>query len=175
MCVLCGHRVRVHVTIPTGYFVAGGRPEIFMGDVHGIPTLTMLDVTHVMADVCADAFEAHWIEVGPTVADLTTAIASQVGFQRADPVDVMLGGFPAKKVELALDTRCPPPSRGQATLWAGHAPENAFWLSEASPVTAYIVDVTGERVVITTTRDLVVSGGDLAEVDAMVASIQIVP
>lgn len=170
MCVMCGTPGWVSLTIPAGYVVEGSRPALMKGGMH-FPTLTMLGVTHVRADVCADEFEADWVNVGPTVDDLATAIANQFGLQGSDPVDAMLGGIPVKKVELALAGPCREGDR--AVLWAGQDHLDAYRLGEMVLATVYLLDVDGQRVVLVTTSRVGGSANDRAELDAMLASITI--
>ena len=60
------------------------------------------EVANVFADPC------HWKDsladppVGPTVDDLATAFVAQVGRDGSGPTDVILGGYPAKRVELSV-------------------------------------------------------------------------
>ena len=170
MCVMCGTPGWVSLTIPAGYVVEGGRPALMKGGAP-FPTLTMLDVTHVRAYVCADVFDAGWVEVGATVDALVTAMANQFGLQSSVPVDAMLGGVPAKKVELVLAGPCREGNR--AVLWAGQDHLDAYRLGEMVLATVHIVEVDGQRVVLVTTSQVGGSAQDRAELDAMLASITI--
>lgn len=171
---------RVIFTVPEGWLSDDSQPSdggrmISRYPVNGpSPTVVMSvhDVTHIKANACVDEFDIDWVRVGPTAEDLTTALLSQEGLQRSGPTDVTLGGYPAKKFDLVFPSGCPGPEGGQ--IWADGATTYGFWLLNDGKGTVYIVDVNGDRVVLTT---FIRSGRaqDLAELDAVVASIEIEP
>jgi hypothetical protein len=145
------------------YPVNGGGPTVVMS-VH--------DVTHIKANACVGEFDVDWVEVGPTAEDLTTALLGQEGLQRSGPTDVMLGGYPAKKFDLVFPSTCPGPEG--RLIWADGATTYGFWLLKDGMGTVYIVDVNGDRVVITTFERSGLAS-DLAQLDDIIESIEIEP
>jgi hypothetical protein len=141
-------------------------------------------VTHVYADACNSA--GTLTEVGPTVDDLVQALVDQPGSESSTPVDVTLGGYPAKRIDISvpaeLDTAtCRYPGE-LIQIWANPA-ENDFFALPVDPANpaadpasrVYIVDVNGERVVIITGYSSDASAADIAELDETIASIRFEP
>lgn len=117
--------------------------------------------------------------VGPSVDDLATALAAQAG-PSATATAVTLGGYRGKKVEFSapagLDlTTCDEGaySRWQpasdATDWGG------FVFATGQLNAVYIIDVAGKRQVIDTAHVPGTSAANLAELQAVVASIRFEP
>jgi hypothetical protein len=123
----------------------------------------------------ADLRTLNAAPVGPTVDDLSTALANQTGGRRSGPVDVTLGGYPARKFMLTMPAlvggTCRYPLGHE--IWA-NATTYGFTIPEEGTGTVYIVDVNGVRLVITS-LDRGASAEDRAELEAMVASIEIEP
>jgi len=139
------------------------------------PTLTLVldhDVTSVVADVCPESGDL--VAVGPTVEDLTTALANQAGVQRAGPIDVTVGRYPARKFVLTLPSACPGPEGRM--IWADATTDgfglDGFGLLKGGTGTVYVVDAPGDRLVITS-LDRGATGEDVAQLDAIIASIEI--
>jgi hypothetical protein len=128
-------------------------------------------VTRVVTDVCAA--KRSFVEVGPTVEDLTTALANQAGVERSGPTDVMLGGHPATRFVLTIPGSCPGPGEGHL-IWVAGAMQPGFWLLDGGTATIYVVDVNGDRLVIAS-HNRGSSAKDLAQLDAIIASIDIEP
>ncbi len=144
-------------------------------------------VTSVVTDVYTDACksEGALAEVGPTVDDLVRALVDQVGSDASTPVDVTLGGYPAKRIDISvpadLDTAtCRYPGIG-IQIWADPAETEflAIPVDPANPVAdlslVYIADVNGDRVVIITGHSPGASTTDIAELDAIIESISFQP
>jgi hypothetical protein len=173
---------RVLFTVPEGWISQdddsqlsdGGRMISRYNLSGGGPTLVMSvhDVTHIKANACVGEFNVEWVEVGPAAEDLTAALLSLEGLQRSGPTDVTLGGYPAKKIDLVFPSSCPGPEG--TLIWADGETTYGFWLLKDGMGTAYVVDVNGDRVVITT-FDRGASASDLAKLDAIIASIDIEP
>lgn len=169
------------VTVPAGW---SGRSDGYVfknGDAPGELGLSPFNVTHVYTDAC-DA-EGTLTAIGPTVDDLLVALAEQDGSDASSPVDVVVGGYPAKQVAMSiadgLDTSmCRYPDEG-IQIWADPAETGFFAIpveDEARAWPAYIVDVDGSRaVLLTSAPDASSSPGDIAELEAIVASITFVP
>ena len=111
--------------------------------------------------------------MGPTVDDLTTALTNQIGVRRSGPTDIMLGGYPAKKFEFSLLPECP--GREGHGIWADATRTYGFWLKHREKGSVYIVDVDGEPLVITSQHGVEASAEYIADLNAIKASIDIVP
>ena len=62
--------------------------------------LTTFVVTHVYADACKS--EGTLTAVGSTVDDMVSALVDQVDSDASAPVDVTLGGHPAKRIDVSI-------------------------------------------------------------------------
>ena len=121
--------------------------------------------------------------VGPTVDDLATALVAQKAWNAAPPTDVTLGGYPAKRIELSIPADLDRAScdGGVMRTWAalGDDPVNApvdtenLGMHPGQLNVTYIVDVNGDRLIIDTWHMPGTSAADLAELDAILASMRI--
>lgn len=123
--------------------------------------------------------------VGPTVDDLATAVVAQKGRTASPATDETLGGFPAKRVELTLpaDLDIAKCHSGFVRFWVAPGDDVDNWPpagdSEVRSPRAgqinvvYIIDVNGQRLVIDTWHMPGTSAADLAELDAVLASLRI--
>ena len=144
-------------------------------DGRGFLSLTLShDVTQVVTDVCVGGNDEQYINVGPTVGALSAAMAMQVERRPsealAEPTDVMLGGYPAKKLLLTYPNECPGPEGRR--IWANGSPGHGAGVLKDATTTIYLVDINGGRQVISSTHRAATED-DLAELDAIVASIAI--
>jgi len=183
----------IHLDMPPGWMMVNGfLPTCCGWSAHAATTLTRYDldvdsptltlnldhdVTHVVADVCSD--EERSVEIGPTAEDLTTALLDQVGVLRSGPTDLVLGGYPARKFVLTMPSdalHCPGSEAHQ--IWANgrHPPAsgttNGLSLVKDGTATIYVVDVHGDRLVITS-LERGAAAEHAAELEAIVASIDI--
>ena len=165
------------ITVPRGWttdingFIRKheGEPEEVM--------LTPWIVTHIYADAC------HWdgslFEVGTTAEDLAAALSTQLGREVAGPTELTLGGYPVKRVELAVPTELDVAScdQGQIRSWpSSPTDETTGWIGLPGQTdVVYVMDVDGERILIGTTRGPEASEEDAAQLDAIIASIRITP
>jgi hypothetical protein len=163
---------RIRLTVPAGWWSADTGMTISR---HPLDTpgpaieLTAHAVTHVETAVCGVA--GSLAEVGPTVEDLATAIASQRGILRSGPTDATVGGYPARRFQVAIPGTCPVPDR--ELIWS-NAAGRGFALPAGGTATIYIVDVDGVRLVITS-HHVGASQQDIAQLDAIFGSIVIEP
>jgi hypothetical protein len=129
---------------------------------------------------------AHVPRIGPTVADLATALSAQAGPGGSQPTVVTVGGHPGMKVELAVPagldvSTCD--SDGDFPIFGRWYTDQPNGTSGAAPWTygdgqhntVYIVDVNGTRQVIDTMYLPGTSTADRAELDQIVASIRFEP
>jgi len=137
-------------------------------------------VTHVYTDACRS--EGALTEIGPTVDDLVRALVDQVSSDASTPVDVTLGGQPAKRIDVSIPATldlatCRHPGE-LIQVWADPA-ESTFFAIAAQPGNqvnqVYIADVNGARSVIVSGHPQAASASDIAEMQTIVDSIAFQP
>lgn len=169
--------VPVTVTLPPGWLVE----DTFVsknGDGYG---LAFYHVVNTYADPCR--WELLDPPVGPTVDDLTRALAESAAWQAGEPSDVIVDGYGGKHMTFTLPGFDPqdclrfglfkdadPPSGAaegiHPNLWAlGPHQQNEVW----------ILDVEGRRLVILAATFPTTPAEDVADLEAMVASVRIDP
>ena len=136
----------------------------------------VINVTNVVTHACTNHTQSSPI-VGPTVDDLATALANQVGRDGTAPKAVTLGGYPGKMVELSVPddfdiTTC---DNEEFRMWRGLGSAGGYNYGPGQHDTIYILDVNGDRLVIQTTSLPRASDQDLAELQGIVDSIRIDP
>jgi len=142
-------------------------------------------VTHVYADTCN--WDGTMVDVGgtagftvPTVDQLANALVAQKGRVASALTDVMLGGFPAKRIELTVpaDLDVATCDGGFIRFWpeTGGSESGGLCCSSAgSTDVVYVVDVDGNTFAVVARHTAASSAQDRAELDAIVASIRIDP
>ena len=171
---------RVIFTVPAGgWFTVDtvflGKNEIGDPDKYDLTVYAGL-VGNLHADPC------HWRgsvldpAVGPTVDNLADALVEQEAQNASGVTDVMLGGYPGKKVEMSIPDgvdhlAC---DDGDYGRWYtddpyGYAP---FTFGSGQRDTVYIIDVAGNRQVIGVQYLPGTSDATLAEVEEILASIR---
>jgi hypothetical protein len=148
-------------------------------------SLTFWLVTGLYSDPCdADYYGTPDVVVGPTVDDLASAFAEQTAYEATTPVDVTLGGYSGKRVDLQLpsdesaDDALNQADRfgalcryGGYFLWDGsiyaQGPDNRWHL--------WILDVDGVRLVVLAEDFPGTSEEHQAELQGIVDSIRIEP
>ena len=168
-------------TVPAGWIA---RAEDFYvskkADTPGELGFVPWVVTHVYTDACHS--EGALNEVGPTVDDLVTALVDQVNSDATTPVDVEVGGYPAKFIRMSVPTdldasTCRNPEL-LIQIWANQIESDYFAIPVGTDLHAdavsdvYIVDVNGERVVLLAGHDPESSAADVAELDSIIGSIR---
>jgi hypothetical protein len=116
--------------------------------------------------------------VGPTVAELASALAAQAG--SSPPTNSAVGGYPATRVELVIpdgvDTdTCLGGDYGRWFYGVDRSTKGPFTYGNGQHDTVYILDVDGTRQVIDTMYMPGTSAATLAELDQIVASIRFEP
>jgi hypothetical protein len=173
-------------TIPSGWISRYGIPH---KDRDGPAEMAVGNwiIANVYADPCQWKGSALDPAVGPTVDDLASALVAQKGRAASPPTDVTLGGYPAQRIELSVPADLDPATcdEGVMRTWVGPGERVDTWYSEdpeaRSPLRSgqlnvvYIVDVNGERLIIDTWHMPGTSAADLAELDAILASMRIEP
>jgi hypothetical protein len=142
-------------------------------------------VDNVFTDPC------HWKDsladppVGPSVDDLVDALANQAGRTSSGPAtDVILGGQPAKRIELLVESGADPATCDEGVsrdfLYPGESldigqPELLRALSPimGERIVLYVLDLAGTRWLLRTWHAPDASAQDLADLEAMLASIRV--
>jgi hypothetical protein len=167
----------ITVTVPSGWYAfPGARGISQQTDTPRELGFSLWGVVGVYTDACAS--EGTLVEVGPSVADLVKALVDQEGSDASVPADVTFGGFPAKRIDLTV-----PLALEGATcrigdglqIGANMAETDFFALPFGFSSTVYVIDVDGQRLVITTGTGDASSVEDVAEMQAMLDSIRIEP
>jgi hypothetical protein len=171
--------ISIRLMMPAGWASAAAGTAVFKSedawgypDTNG-PTLAVHAVTGVTADACRWGPDVRFEKIGPTVEDMTAALAILIGPERPGPNDVTLGGYPAKRFVLTdiLDS-CDGGPEGRL-LWE-NATGSRFGFLQDATATIYVVDVDGDRLVIATHH----RGSPAEDVEALngiIASIDIEP
>jgi hypothetical protein len=170
---------RLSFTVPAGWAIDTSGFVTKHADAPGEVLFTAWIVSHVYGDVC------HWtgtlVDAGTTTAQLTSALVAQKGRSASAPTDVTIGGYRAKRVSLTVPpgldvTTC---DRGLLRFWPDPGPDESGGLPcrsagcAGSTDVVSIVDVAGARFTVVARHQLGGSPGDVAELDAIVASIKI--
>jgi hypothetical protein len=139
-------------------------------------------VANVYADPC------HWQSSGfaitgpsPTVDQLATALSQQLGRSGSAPVDVTLGGYSGKKVDLSVPTDFDKSTCDGAIFktWleggAGGGGDGGFVYGPGQHNTVYILDIDGTPLVIDTMYMPTATAADKAELQAVIDSVSFEP
>ncbi len=176
--------LRIRLTMPEGWSSTDRATTIIKESSGGrAMTVTMsanppdwvADAPSLVAtDVCPLRPDVTFADVGPTAADLTAALAAQTGYERTGPVDAQVDGFPGTRIDMTgLDCSNDSGPDGRV-IWLNATSSDSFELSFGGTATIYVVDVNGDRLVISSRQH----GGspmDTAELEALVASIKVEP
>jgi len=139
------------------------------------PEITYLfafwNVDNVYADPCDPAAGELEPAIGPSVDDLVAALTNLPEFRATDPMDVTVGAFRGKEIELtALD------SAGDChEVIAWSAGDDGHDLSPGETRHVRVLDVDGVRIVITTREPTQPDAAVEAELQQILDSIRIEP
>jgi hypothetical protein len=184
----CVGKSRVTFTVPAAGWSAVDPVYVGKNIAGGGDAFDLYFSPHLVGNVYTGG--CHWRgtaldpPIGPTVDDLANALKAQAGPGAPPPTAVTVGGYAGKTVELqiapALDvTTCD--SDGDFAIfgrwYGGTSPSGAapWTYGKGQHNTVYIVDVDGTRQVIDTMYLPGASAADIAELDAIVASIRFEP
>jgi len=174
-------------TVPAGWsgwesgLVPVGAPTT--GAPGGI-AIQFLDVAGLNIDPCR--WEApRELSVGPGVDDLVLALRAQTAYEVSEPVDVTIGGFRGKRVDIVSPTA---PFAGQTAtapgcdseryhLWSttSTGEDGVYVQGPGNRWQANILDVDGTRLVVVVQDFPGTSAADRAQLDAIVGSFVIEP
>jgi len=143
------------------------------------------DVTTLNGDPCDWSGTADDISVGPTVDDLVDALLAQTAYEVSEPVDVTIGGYGGKRVDIVHPTEpfagetsdAPECDEGNYRLWSTstHGPTPIYAQGPANRWQTNILEVDGTRLVIVTMDFPGTSSSGRAEMDAIMDSLVIEP
>lgn len=166
------------VTFPERWSVQYGHVFHRQANPRDLTSFYAVVVDAIFADAC-EGDTGELMEIGPGVDDLAKALLRQPGPKAGDPVETMLGGYPASRIDLTLPkgfdlTAC---SIGDAGLQIWYSPPADKYLVHLPEVTSslYIVDVDGQRQVFVTQYRPVASGDVPQELQGVLDSIRIEP
>jgi hypothetical protein len=165
------------VTFPEGWAVQHGHNYLKLPDEEIFFRAVVVD--EIYADAC-EGDSGELMEVGPSVDDLATALLQQSGTMASGPVDTMLGGYPAIRIDLTIPegsdlAACRRGTVGLDALqiWRSRPADDYFVLLPDHTANAYIVDVDGQRQVFATQYRSSTSEEDIRELQAVLDSIRI--
>lgn len=142
-------------------------------------------VTSLNGDPCNWSGTDDDVRVGPAVDDLVEALGAQTAYEISDPVDVTIGGYGGKRVDIVIPTEpfagpdsiAPECDQDTFQLWntAAHGELGIYAQGPADRWRTNILDVDGTRLVIVTRYFAGTTPADRAEMDAIIDSIVIEP
>ena len=167
--------VDLTLTVPAGW------DQVELGvdknpDTDGGLSLSAWVVTQVYTDTCAA--EGHLVPIGPSVDDLVNALEALGGAEVSPPVESTVGEYTAKRVDLSFSETmnlddCREPA---LQVWKDADVDSYNAGVPGSSQSIYVMDVQGQTVAIVTSGSTTTaSAADLAELEAIMASIQIEP
>lgn len=170
---------RLTFTVPAGWTID---QDGFVSKHAGAPGEVLFGtwiVTHAYPDICQRE-AGTLVDAGTTTDELASVLVAQKGRVASAATDVTLGGYPAKRIELTVPadldvTKC---VGGVIRFWPDPGPDESGGLccsAVGSTDVVYIVDVAGDRLTVVARHQPGSSAADLAELEAIVASIAIVP
>lgn len=172
----------VTLTMPEGWETQYGSPgALKLSDSDGEAGFYFVIPDSIFSDPCVGtAVEGPWelMEVGPSVSDLANALLDQPHTVATGPVDTMLGGLPAKRIDLTMaddpeTATCNIDLPGHVQIWHSAPVDKYFVLLGDGTASVYILDVKGKRQVFLTQVRAGTRAEDIAEMQAIIESITI--
>jgi hypothetical protein len=180
--------VRFTFTVPDGWT---NRNDIIRKDQNGAGEvgLGLWIVTNTYADPCRWQDSLLDPPIGPAVGDLERALVGQVGRSASVPTDVVVGGYPARRIELSVpaDLDIATCDNGYYRDWLqegeehsknpdldGADSDNVLFRSGQVNV-VYILDVDGARIVMNTWHLPAAPDANLRELEQILESVTIEP
>jgi hypothetical protein len=166
------------ITVPPGWASNGGMDiRKHLEEPNELALFVFRSDIEVFADACQSAGTEE--PVGPTAADLLAALRAQENSEISDPVDATLGGLTGIRLEISppagLDiSAC---SIGSLQIWvdgSGDGYLSGVGSAGNPAATVYIADTPGGRLALTPHHEPGATAADIAELDAMVASIEVI-
>lgn len=178
---------QVHLTIVgEGWnaWVGTGKPEQGDGTSDRLVGLTIAEVADVVADPC---HRHTWEDPGPTVDDLVEALASLPGFEVLEaPLDATLTDYAGKRLTLQVPDLAYEPGRGFTDCARGYfygwrAPTGRdriltrYYQGPGQILDVWVLDVEGSRLLVEANRFPDSPADDVAELQAILDSLEIRP
>ena len=163
------------VTVPAGWVSTGTGVRKHFDEPNEVALHVWTGEIQVFADACQS--EGTEEPVGPTAADLLAALRAQENSEISNPVDATVGGLTGMRLEISapagLDvTEC---SIGSLQIWVAGEDNYLAGLSPDRPsATVYGADTPGGRLIYGAGHEPAATAADIAELDAIVASIEVV-
>jgi hypothetical protein len=164
--------------VPAGWSTEEGFVRKHTGAADEVLLVTWI-VTHAYTDMCQ--WNGALVDAGTTPEQLMSILVTQ-GRVASAVSDVKLGGFPAKRVELTVPadldvTTCDSGASGRSIrFWPDPGPDEGGGLccsAVGSTDVVYVVDAAGKRFAVVARHRPGSSAEDIAELEAIVASIRI--
>ena len=160
---------------PPGWHAGMAAPDVAVVLWYTPPEITygfaLWTAESVYADPCHPAAGELEPPIGPSVDDLVAALSNLPAFQVNAPVDVTVGAFRGKEIELTAvgpEGDCP-----GAIPWRGA--EETIGLAPGETVRLQILDVDGVRIVMRTVEPVQRDAAVEAELNQILNSIRIEP
>ena len=164
-------------TMPAGWVAENGGQTISKhANVSGREVgWSVAIVDSLFADPCGSN---ETIDVGPTADDLAVALRALPGPDVASPVDLTIGDRSWKVIEVTVPAdvdveQCDPPIGLQ--IWLDRGGNKYFLAGPESVSRVYTVDVDGARFVVVANHRPTSAPEDVAEMEAILASIEFEP
>lgn len=160
---------RITITVPSGWYK--GRYDWALFADADNSSINFGTVDNLYTDPCQIGLGLRDPAVGPTVADLVTALGTLPGVETGPPSDVTVAGHTGQLIEVTG----PPTERclDEPRLWQMNSGDFMPAPGPTGYVQVWILDVDGTRLVIATYIRPDVTADTLAELEAMVDSLQI--
>jgi hypothetical protein len=166
------------VTFPDGWSVQYGHVYHTVPDTAGELEFYAVVVDAIYADAC-EGSSGELLEVGPSVDDLAAALLQQPGPEASGPINTTLGGYPAVRIDLKVpqgsDLEACSMGGAGLQIWYSRPADKYFVLLADGTASAYILDVEGERQVFMTQVRSATTDDHVAELQAVIDSIEIEP
>jgi hypothetical protein len=158
--------------MPAGWQAEGWNLDKHRGESGEVGWTAFSFVAGVYTDTCAA--DGTLQPIGPSVDDLVNALEQLGGATVSPAVDTTVGGYPAKRVDLAMpDVDVATCRIGILQIWTDAAQQSFNALDPLQQESVYIVDAAGKVVVITTASNPGSSAQDIAEMNLIIGSMQI--
>lgn len=179
----------VTFTVPEGWSFGGITVLTPTGDqgtgAPGGMAFQFDDVTAINEDPCRWSGTADDISVGPGVDDLVDALLAQTAYEVSEAVDVTIGGYSGRRVDIVhpteafrgLSAEAPDCDGERYRLWSTlvHGEKGIYAQGPANRWQANVLDVDGTRLVIVVQDFPGTSPADRAQMEAIVDSLIIEP
>jgi hypothetical protein len=162
--------LRITATIPAGWYK--GVVESAVWAESNAVTVAFMTLSNLYVDPCLTSPVPRDPAVGPTAADLAVALGDVPQVQVTEPLDVTLGGFTGKQLDLTAPNIWDGCDAAEALIWELSGGDEPLTLGGGNTVQLWILDVNETRLVIAI-RQTGPATTELAQAQAIVDSIRI--